>query len=126
MKRSFIIIIGILLITNYAAAQNFRYTEASELTLTGKLFTDTPNPYHRLDTVRYKGFTKGENPLASIGLSMLPASIAPSVLPAPTIKCSSSMKRMISPSDCFTSSRTADGTGLVPVPAAARSMTISQ
>jgi hypothetical protein len=61
MKRSFIIIIGILLITNYAAAQSFRYTEASELTLTGKLFTDTPNPYHRLDTVRYKGFTKGEN-----------------------------------------------------------------
>lgn len=37
------------------------YTEASTLTLTGKLYTDTPNPYHRLDTVRFKGFTKGEN-----------------------------------------------------------------
>ncbi len=39
----------------------FTYTEASDLTLTGKLFPDTPNPYHRVDTVVYKGFTKGEN-----------------------------------------------------------------
>lgn len=36
------------------------YTEASSLTLTGKLM-DTPNPYHRVDTVRFKGFTKSEN-----------------------------------------------------------------
>lgn len=41
-------------------AQEFVYTEASELTLTGKLM-DTPNPYHRVDTVRFKGFTKSEN-----------------------------------------------------------------
>ena len=47
------------------------------------------------------------SPLASIGLSILPASMAPSVLPAPTIRWSSSMKRMISPSEPFTSSRTA-------------------
>ena len=37
------------------------YTEASTLTLTGKLFPDTPNPYHRIDTVKYKGFTPTEN-----------------------------------------------------------------
>ena len=36
------------------------YTEASDLTLVGKLM-DTPNPYHRVDTVKFKGFTKGEN-----------------------------------------------------------------
>ena len=42
-------------------AQEYVYTEASSLTLTGKLFPDTPNPYHRVDTVRYKGFTKSEN-----------------------------------------------------------------
>ena len=47
------------------------------------------------------------SPLASIGFSMLPASIAPSVLPAPTIRCSSSMNMMILPSDFLTSSRTA-------------------
>ena len=37
------------------------YTEASELTLIGKILKDTPNPYHRVDTVKYKGFTPGEN-----------------------------------------------------------------
>lgn len=43
-----------------ARAQDVVYTEASSLTLTGKLM-DTPNPYHRVDTVRFKGFTASEN-----------------------------------------------------------------
>ena len=47
------------------------------------------------------------SPLASMGFSILPASIAPSVLPAPTIRCSSSMNRIICPSLFLTSSRTA-------------------
>lgn len=52
----------VLMIT--AAAQDksgYVYTEASDLTLVGKLMTDTPNPYHRVDTVRFKGFTPTEN-----------------------------------------------------------------
>ena len=47
------------------------------------------------------------SPLASMGFSILPASMAPSVLPAPTMVCSSSMNRIILPSDAFTSSSTA-------------------
>ena len=47
------------------------------------------------------------SPLASIGFNIFPASIAPSVFPAPTIRCSSSIKRMISPSLFLTSSSTA-------------------
>ena len=47
------------------------------------------------------------SPLASMGLSMFPASMLPSVLPAPTMVCSSSMNRMICPSLFFTSSSTA-------------------
>ena len=43
-----------------AFSQKVVYTEASDLTLTGKLM-DTPNPYHRVDTVRFKGFTVSEN-----------------------------------------------------------------
>lgn len=39
----------------------YKYVDASTLTITGKLFPDTPNPYHRIDTVRFKGFSKGEN-----------------------------------------------------------------
>lgn len=50
-------------VATFAKTDNTRYvyTEASGLTLAGKLCTDTPNPYHRVDTVRFKGFTKGEN-----------------------------------------------------------------
>ena len=40
---------------------NYKWTEASDLTLCGKLMTDTPNPYHRVDTVKFKGFTNKEN-----------------------------------------------------------------
>ena len=47
------------------------------------------------------------SPLANIGFRRFPASMLPSVLPAPTMVCNSSMKRMISPSDCLTSSSTA-------------------
>ena len=36
------------------------YTEASDLTICGKLM-ETPNPYHRVDTTVFKGFTSSEN-----------------------------------------------------------------
>jgi len=41
-------------------AQEYRYTEAADLNLIGKVFPDTPHPYHRIDTARYKGFSAGE------------------------------------------------------------------
>ncbi len=41
--------------------------------------------------------TQCSSPRASAGLSMLPASMAPSALPAPTMVCSSSMKTMVWP-----------------------------
>ena len=47
------------------------------------------------------------SPRASIGFNILPASMAPSVFPAPTMVCSSSIKRMISPSEFLISSKTA-------------------
>ena len=40
---------------------NYVFTEASELNLIGKIHDNTPNPYHRVDTVKYKGFTIMEN-----------------------------------------------------------------
>ena len=62
MKKNSVLLPLLLLLTLFPlSAQQLRYVEASELTLTGKLFPDTPNPYHRLDTVRFKGFTKAEN-----------------------------------------------------------------
>ena len=47
------------------------------------------------------------SPRASIGFKRLPASIAPSVLPAPTIVCNSSINRIIFPSLFLISWRTA-------------------
>ena len=47
------------------------------------------------------------SPRASIGLSMLPASMAPSAAPAPTTVCSSSMNSRIRPSAALTSLSTA-------------------
>jgi len=55
-----------------ASAGGYQYTEASELTMLGKLFDDVPNPYHRVDTCRFKGFTTQENMLLrfSTGLAV--------------------------------------------------------
>ena len=62
-------------------AQEFVYKDATQLTLTGKLFNDTPNPYHRVDTVRFKGFTQGENiqVRCPAGLAVLFRTDAPAV-----------------------------------------------
>lgn len=64
MKK--IILIALALVIGLGASAQtpknvkYKFTEGYELTHAGKLM-DTPNPYHRIDTVKYKGFTKGEN-----------------------------------------------------------------
>lgn len=65
MRKSFVLVLSVFM-SAFLGAQtpkNVKYvfTEASDLTLVGKIHLDTPNPYHRVDTVKYKGFTKGEN-----------------------------------------------------------------
>jgi len=64
MKK--VLLSAALLLSLFANAQTdvrpvYVYTEASDLTLVGKIHEDTPNPYHRVDTVRFKGFTPMEN-----------------------------------------------------------------
>lgn len=62
MKRFIALVILAVTATAISAQDiNYVFTEASDLTLIGKLHPDTPNPYHRVDTVKYTGFTKGEN-----------------------------------------------------------------
>ena len=56
-----------------AAARDaeYVYTEAADLTLVGKLMPGkTANPYHRVDTTLYKGFTKRENILVRMSSGM--------------------------------------------------------
>ncbi len=59
--KKIIIAAAALMVSVMAMAQgDWKRVEAADLNLVGKAF-DTPNPYHRIDTVKYKGFTTGEN-----------------------------------------------------------------
>ena len=72
MKKILFLLLAVLLSGGalLSAQGRHHYTEASALTLTGKLFPDTPNPYHRVDTVVHKGFTPTANRLVtSLSLS---------------------------------------------------------
>ncbi len=76
--KTFLSILFLLLTVCGLSAQTpedveYIFTEAHELNLIGKIIEDTPNPYHRVDTTRFKGFTKGENNQVrcSAGLAVL-------------------------------------------------------
>ena len=62
MNRT-LLILAACLMSAFAWGQDpeIKYTPATELQIIGKLFPDTPNPYHRIDTVRFKGFSTLEN-----------------------------------------------------------------
>lgn len=64
MKKNILLFMSALIVVaSYAQTPkdvNYVFTEASELNLIGKIM-DTPNPYHRVDTTAYKGFTTHEN-----------------------------------------------------------------
>lgn len=82
MKKKVFAAFAMLLVSLCAAsAQDYVFKDATELTLAGKLFTDTPNPYHRVDTVRFKGFTESENiqVRCAAGLSVLFRTDAPEI-----------------------------------------------
>lgn len=55
-------VMALVSVSVFAQKGKYVYTEASEMTLVGKLMPGkTANPYHRVDTTLYKGFTKREN-----------------------------------------------------------------
>ncbi len=65
MKKNVFIIAAALVLSLLSSvtvsAREWDFIEAKDLTLVGKLFPDTPVPYHRLDTLVYhEGFTKRE------------------------------------------------------------------
>ena len=58
MKHILPLVITLTLFASLSAVaqEGVKYTEAADLTLVGNLFPDTPHPYHRVDTAKYKGF----------------------------------------------------------------------
>ena len=62
MRFIIFILTALLSVCAFArTGDGFVFTEASSLTLVGKIHEHTPNPYHRVDTCVYKGFTPTEN-----------------------------------------------------------------
>lgn len=55
----------------FAQQPAYEYTEAADLTIIGKLMPGkTANPYHRVDTTLYKGFTRRENEMVRMSSGM--------------------------------------------------------
>lgn len=75
-KKRFLLVFCLVLGTLSVYAQSndheFQFTEASDLTLIGKI-VETSNPYHRVDTSKYLGFHGHENEQVrcSAGLAVL-------------------------------------------------------
>jgi hypothetical protein len=65
------------------------YTEASELTIVGKVFPNTPDPYKRMDFTKYHGWTERDTEL----LNMSSGIIASFCTDAPSIKICSIVER---------------------------------
>ena len=62
---------ALLSVSVSAQKDKYVYTEASEMTLVGKLMPGkTANPYHRADTALYKGFTRRENHMVRMSSGM--------------------------------------------------------
>lgn len=72
MKKMYILcLLSLLSASLWAQTPEYVYTEAADLTLIGKLMPGkTQNPYHRVDTTLYKGFTKRENQLVRMSSGM--------------------------------------------------------
>lgn len=72
MKKFLVIsLIALFSMTMHAQKVEYVYTEAADLTLIGKLMPGkTQNPYHRVDTTLYKGFTSRENHLVRMSSGM--------------------------------------------------------
>lgn len=60
MRRVISSVLILLCAAAFDATAQWSFTDARELTVVGKLFPDTPNTWHRVDTDVYEGFDKTE------------------------------------------------------------------
>ncbi|MBQ2043298.1 MAG: SGNH/GDSL hydrolase family protein, partial [Bacteroidaceae bacterium] len=61
----------VVLVAQSAKDVKFAWTDATDLTMLGQFFSENPNPFHRVDTTRFKGFTAGENRQVRCGVGMI-------------------------------------------------------
>lgn len=69
-----------------ASTVDYKYVDATKLTVVGKVFNDTPQPFHRLDTEKFQGFNEKEKRLMtySSGIAIAFKSNSPSISFIPT------------------------------------------
>ena len=61
MKKTLLIFaLAAFAVTLGAQSPKYVYTEAAELNLIGKILKETPNPYHRVDTVKLSAKAKND------------------------------------------------------------------
>ena len=89
MKKIISILLVLFWVVNISAQDKdvkYTYVDASKLTIVGKVFNDTPQPFHRLDTKKFKGFNEKEATLMtySSGIAIAFKSDSPSISFMPT------------------------------------------
>ena len=89
--KKYIFVFAAVLCSLVAFAQEessveYKYVDATKLTVVGKVFNDTPQPFHRLDTEKFKGFNEKEATLMtySSGIAIAFQSNSPSISFIPT------------------------------------------
>ena len=61
----------LLSLTAFAQSPAMTFTEATELTIVGKVFPDTPNPYERMDFTKYGGWTEKDIDLLQMSTGII-------------------------------------------------------
>lgn len=72
--KKYLAALAIAIISLSAAAQttdDYTYTEAAELTVLGKVFPDTPDPYKRMDYAKHGGWTKNDRRLLDMSSGII-------------------------------------------------------
>lgn len=61
----------LLSLTAFAQSPAMTFTEATDLTIVGKVFPDTPNPYERMDFTKYGGWTEKDIDLLQMSTGII-------------------------------------------------------
>ena len=90
MKRFMILFVAMAYAVAAYSQENpsieYKYVDATKLTVVGKVFNDTPEPFHRLDTEKFQGFNDKEKKLMTYasGIAIAFKSDSPSISFIPT------------------------------------------
>lgn len=88
MRHFYLALIGLFLATGAAFSQELEFTDATQLTITGKVFPNTPNPYERMDFSITYGWAQKDSTLLEMSSGVIVAfkTNSPSIWVKPQFK----------------------------------------